>query len=79
MTLSVSTVMQALIWLANVLNIVLPVVQDPWKTRLSVALAIVSITMHQLAGRTNPDGTPASVAYIPPTRSSGASVGEPAS
>jgi len=65
MTLNLSTLIQGLVWIAAVLDYVLPFVTDKWKPRVTVAAGIVSLTLHQYAGRRNPDGTDARGAYQP--------------
>ena len=65
MKLSVSTIIQMLVWLAAVLDYVLPLVPERHKAKVSIAAGIVSLTLHQYAGLRNPDGSNARLPWEP--------------
>lgn len=67
MNLSLSTVLQVLTWLATVIPAFTDIVPEKYKAYLVAGGVVVSATLHQLAGKRNPDGTPACVAYVPKT------------
>ncbi len=58
MPLSMSTFLQALAVLAQVLNLLLPVVTGKGKAIVATAIGITQVILHNYAGNTNPDGTP---------------------
>ena len=64
MKLSWTTFFQVLTTAANAGTWALSVVPSQWKPYVSLALILISGVLHWHAGQTNPDGTPASVAYI---------------
>lgn len=67
-TLNLTTVLQVLAWLAAVLQLLLESpIPEKWRPGILMATAIVSLTLHRLAGLRNPNGTPAALPYAPAT------------
>lgn len=65
MKLNWSTFFQALTAAGTAGTWALNVVPSNWKPFVSLGLGIISLVLHWHAGQVNPDGTPASVAYVP--------------
>ena len=68
MPLSWSRFFQILAVALHILNLVLPVVPPKAKPGVTLAIGIIQLILHDLAGNANPDGTPAVVAYLPPKK-----------
>jgi len=69
MTQTFTTVFQILALLAQVLNIVLPVVPDKYKIYVTTGLAVVQAIQANRAHLFNTDGTPQETAFQPPPSS----------
>lgn len=68
-TLNVTTVIQALAWLAAVGQLLLDSpIPEHWRPRIMVAVAIISLTLHRFAGSHNPDGRPVALPYTKPRK-----------
>lgn len=68
MKMTTSNVIQILLGLCDILNIILPLTSGKVKIWVGAALGILHVIVNTVAHQSNPDGTPAEVAYIPPQK-----------
>lgn len=68
MNLTVSTLWQVLTVLLEIANAMQHYTSGDTKVYVGAFIGIGTILLHVHAGKTNPDGTPAEVAYIPASK-----------
>jgi len=59
MKLTTSTFLQVLALVVQGLNLTLPVVPQKYKVYVMTGIGILQLVLHNMAGNSNPDGTPA--------------------
>lgn len=67
-SITVSTTLQLLGGVLQALNVVDPLLSTRGKVICGAAIAIVQIIVNTLSHLSNPDGTDAKVAYVPPEK-----------
>ncbi len=66
MTLNKTTIWQIVVWVVTALAMAIQgPVPEAMKPYMPVLGAAASLWLHRYAGQRNPDGTPASVGYVP--------------
>lgn len=67
LTLNRSTIMQAAVWAAAAVGLVLNhgLVPERYKSIVILIGMVATLVLHGLAGRRNPDGSPAAMPYAP--------------
>lgn len=68
MKLTTSTFWQIVTILLQILNLVLPMTSGKVKIYIATVIGCITIILHNIAGNTNPDGTPVGSATVTTTK-----------
>jgi len=68
MPLSWSRFWQILMCVLQILNLIQPLTSGKVQVGIATAIGVIQVVLHNLAGNLNPDGTPATTAYVEPPK-----------
>lgn len=76
MKLSTTTIAQILTVATSALSLISGAVPEKYAPIVAAVQGLISTVLHLVAGNSNPDGTPASVAYVPAAKTNASASGQ---